>query len=109
MGIAAYALEHRPGDRLEQGFVGQRQPPEPRLVAGGRPIILRPERRIPALGHVEGAPAPDPALDQVRMDLARLLDREIALAHRSVTSGPESHLLLDRGRGEELEYVGLHL
>ena len=97
MRVAAEALEHRLRDRLEQLLMGEDELAELPLVVGLRPIILRPERAVPLLRNVESAPAPHPALDEVGMDVAGLLDREITLVDRAMAISPEAHLLGQAG------------
>ena len=98
MRVAAQPLQHRLGDRLEQRLVRQHQPAEARLILRPRPIILGAERRVALLRNIERAPAPHPALDQVGMDVARLLDREIALVDRAVALRAKAHLVGQRRR-----------
>ena len=43
------------------------------------------------------------------MDVARFLEREIALADRAEARGAEAHLLLERRRREQVEHVVVHL
>jgi hypothetical protein len=53
--------------------------------------------------EVERAPAEDPALDQVGVDAAGLLDREVPLVDRAEATRAVAQLLLERGPGEQLE------
>src|SRR5438067_9138603 len=82
--IVAEALKHRLGNRLEQRFVSERQAAKLTLKFRTGPIIFRSERALALLWNIERAPAPQPALDQIGMDVAGLLNREITLADGAV-------------------------
>ena len=66
---------------------------EAELPEEGLHLRPRPELRGAERGHavqVEGPAAEDPALDEVGMDVGRLLDREVALVDGAVPPGPEA-------------------
>src|SRR3954451_3057996 len=83
MRIDAKSLEHCLRKRLEQRLVSQHEPSKPLLICGVRPEFLSPEWPVPVLRNVKRAPAPYPALDQVRVNLAGFFEREKALSNRS--------------------------
>src|SRR5690348_6782089 len=109
MRVAAEALEHRLGDRLEQLLMGQHELARLLLIIGFRPIIPRRKQPIPLLRYVERTPTPHPTLDKVGMDVAGLLDREISLVDRSVPFRAKAHLFCERGRREQIERQLFHL
>src|SRR5262249_9952427 len=80
------------------------EPPEERLEPRLGPEILGPERTRRFSG-VERAPAKDPALDQVRVDVAGLLDRKVSLVDRAVAPSAVAELLLQRRPREELDHT----
>src|SRR4029450_6062609 len=97
MGIAAEMHEQALHDRQDEPLVLEAQPAEERLHLGEGPELLGAPFPGCCPVEVEGAPAEDPALDEIGMDVARLLERKVNLVDRAVTARPELELLLERG------------
>src|SRR3954462_13682942 len=68
-----------------------------------RPIVLGSKRARALLRHIESASAPYPPFDQVRVDLAGMLDWKIALAHGPMPFGAKAHFVFERSRFEKIE------
>ena len=100
--VDAKTLKHGARDRFEQRFVREREGTENGFPFRVRPEVLGSKSVLPLLRHVECASTPDPALDQVRMDIAGFAYGEIALTHRAETFGAEAHLVVEAGCREQL-------
>ena len=99
--VAAQGTEQALHDRKNQPLVGLAHPAEERLAPGAGPEVFLAVRRI--VVEVERTPAEHPALDQVGVDVAGLLDREVPLVDRAEAARAVAKLLLERGLGEQLE------
>ena len=81
--------------------------PEEGLVPCRGPVIRFPVLRI--FAQVEGPAAEDPALDEIGVHPAGLLDGEIALVDRSLALGLVLHLVRHGRGGEELGHLLFYL
>src|SRR3954447_24430949 len=106
--ITSEGHEHRLGNRLEQWLVCENETAELSLIFRRRPIVFGLERLGALLRDVEGAPAPQPALDQIGVDVAGLLDWEITLADGTVARGAEAHLVGEGRRREQVDHRLVH-
>src|SRR5947209_2336240 len=66
------------------------------------PQRFRVEAAAGSLRDVERTPAPNPAFDEIRVNLARFLKWEISLVDAALSLSAEAHLLLERCRSEQL-------
>src|SRR4051812_14852529 len=89
--------------------MGQHERAEQTLLFWPGPIGFGVEWPVALLRNVERAPAPYPTFDQVRMNLAGLLERKIALADRAEAFGAEAHFLFERRGREQLRHPVVHL
>ena len=68
-------------------------PPERRFQLGDRPEVFHTPHTDELLPKVEGATAEDPAVEQVGMSVARLLQREVAPVDGAMALGARAQLL----------------
>ena len=105
--IAAQVGEDALHEGQDQFLVVLDDLPEERFVTGRGPVLRLAVVRV--LAQVECPAAEDPALDEVGMHPAGLLDREVALVDRTVPLGLVLHLGR-HGRGrEELGHLAFGL
>ena len=94
VGVAAQRAQQALHHREDQSLVGLGHPTEERLESGPGPEVGLAVRRVAV--EVERTPTEHPALDQVGVNVARLLDREVALVDRAEATGAVPHLLFQR-------------
>ena len=105
--IAAQVGEDALHEGQDQLLVVLDDPPEERFVIGRGPVVSLAIVRV--LAQVEGPAAEDPALDEIGMHPAGLLDREVALVDRTVSLGLVLHLVGHGRVREELGHLALGL
>ena len=87
-------------DWLEEWELGFNERPVGRFHVWAGPEVRCVVGRV--VIEVKRPPTENPAFDQVRVDVAGLLDGEIPLAYRPVAFGAKAHLVFERHRGEDL-------